>query len=91
MSKFERGEPSEYEVVWKSGHVDRFVAHQVSWPHSGSILEGEFSRDGRVHFHAEVEGNWTLILSAQEDDIATIRNVTETQDSSWIESGGGEV
>jgi hypothetical protein len=77
--KIERGAPDEYEVVWKTGHVDRFVAHQVSWPHSGNLIGG-ISRDGRVQFHAEIEGDWKLILSAQEDDIATIRNVTQTQE-----------
>lgn len=60
-----RGELTTYEILWMSGYVERIKAHQVSWP---GIR--------RVNFHAELDGKWTLILSALIDDIRLIRECT---------------
>lgn len=84
METIERGPADEFEVVWKNGHVDRFKAHQVTWPDSSFSL-ATMMHDGpmkprRVQFHAEIEGRWTLMLSALEDDISVIRNVTHARD-----------
>lgn len=83
MSEFERGEPDEFEIVWKTGHVDRLKAHQVTWPHSdifGGVFGGRPAGPPHVLFHGEVDGRWRLLLSALEGDIATVRNVTQVGD-----------
>jgi len=71
----DRGPVTTYEITWKTGHTERFAAHQVSWAGRTSGLFGESCGAPRVLFHAEIEGRWTLLLSALEDDIRTIRNV----------------
>lgn len=82
MEKLERGEPDVYEIVWMSGHVERVSAHQVTWPSRGiAMMRGIMNMPAeqgpsKVQIHAEVDGKWTLMLSAREDDIRTMRLVT---------------
>jgi len=75
--------PQKYEITWQAGHVETVIAHQVA--HSSqriqvsALLNGEFATEAegqRITFHAEVDGRWTLQLSAMESDIRTIRNIT---------------
>lgn len=70
-------EPQRYELTWLSGHVETVIAHQVSWPNNSVRLFGRSDVPQRIQFHAEVEGRWTLQLSALEDDLRTVRNVTD--------------
>lgn len=77
------GPLQQYEITWMSGHVETIPAHQVSYPHRGfafteSATLGMESDNGapRVQLHAEIDGRWQLVLSAREDDIRTMRNVT---------------
>lgn len=70
----DRGEPTTYEITWMSGHVERIKAHQVSWPDNLRALFDQAPRPARVLFHAEIDGRWTLQLSALVDDIRLIRN-----------------
>jgi hypothetical protein len=81
---FNHGPLQTYEVHWMSGHVETVPAHQVSYPHRGmalfadSVMSGLASDAGapRVKIHAEIDGRWQLMLSAREEDIRTMRNVT---------------
>lgn len=79
---FKYGRPDVYEVTWMSGHVERVLAHQVTYPHAGMVVAGEVfglaSEAGapRVRMHAEIDGNWCLTLAAREEDIRTLRLVT---------------
>ncbi|MFF7329744.1 hypothetical protein [Streptomyces sp. NPDC008150] len=73
-----------YEITWQTGHVETVIAHQVSHDTlraKVAILgDGTFGTDSegaRIRFHAEVDGRWTLQLSALEADIRTIRNITK--------------
>ncbi|MFG3585039.1 hypothetical protein [Streptomyces sp. NPDC047990] len=75
--------PQVYEITWQTGHVETVIAHQVTHDalkvRVAAIGEGAFasnSEGARIKFHAEVDGLWTLQLSAFEADIRTIRNVT---------------
>lgn len=69
--------PRTYEITWQSGHVETVLAHQVTWPGAGAGLFGRTdSRPPRVQFHAEIDGIWSVTLSAPEDDIRIIRDVT---------------
>ncbi|WP_416477096.1 hypothetical protein [Streptomyces sp. LKA04] len=75
--------PQVYEVTWQSGHVERVIAHQVisgsSRVRVAALGDNSFatsSEDTRLTFHAEVDGQWVLQLSALETDIRTIRNIT---------------
>lgn len=71
-----RGEPDVYEITWQSGHVETVIAHQVSWPTNAANLFHNANVPTRIQFHAEVEGRWTLQLSALEDDLRTVRCIT---------------
>lgn len=71
MTGTERPEPTTYQLIWENGHVENVTAHQVSYP--GNLRPGGRQR---IEFHADVEGQWVLQLSALMDDIRTIRNVT---------------
>lgn len=70
----------EYEVTWKSGHIDTFRASQISWPNAarraGIFFDADPSAPNIVCFHDSIDGKWTLILRANEDDIEAIRNLT---------------
>lgn len=81
MSDYERGPIQTYEVVWMSGHVERVLAHQVTlpMPDMGGIFSAISTTTDRVRmvtFHAEIDGHWMVTLTAREEDIRTIRNVT---------------
>jgi hypothetical protein len=79
--RYDYGPLKTFEITWTSGHVERIAAHQVSWPGNAFSLSSlAFGQAGpepkrRVQFHADLDGKWTLQLSALEDDIRTIRNV----------------
>lgn len=81
------GEPDRYEITWMSGHIETIPAHQVSWPHRGAyMMRDVFGTAGagdkgpdRIQMHAELDGRWKLTLSAREEDIRTIRLVTEAE------------
>jgi hypothetical protein len=68
--------PRTYEITWQSGHVETVIAHQVTYPDAFSFFGGRSSRPTRIQFHAEVDGVWALQLSAVEDDIRTVRDIT---------------
>lgn len=70
--------PQRYEITWQSGHVETVIAHQVSWPNNAFNFfgGGSSTRPSRIQFHAEIDGRWTLQLSALEDDLRTVRNIT---------------
>jgi hypothetical protein len=83
MSHYENVQPQVYEITWQSGHIETVTAHQVSYDslrmRITALGDGAFGTDSegaRIQFHAEVDGRWTLQLSAHEADIRTIRNIT---------------
>lgn len=79
------GPVQRYEVTWMSGHIETVLAHQVTYPHAGLAMLGmggmlAGSRESgppRVQMHAEIDSRWVLTLSAREEDIRTMRLVTE--------------
>lgn len=76
-----RGPVQVYEVVWRSGHVERVLAHQVAWPGAGAALfSGMSGKPQQIHFHAEIDGRWMPTLIADEADIIqTVRLVTQDE------------
>jgi hypothetical protein len=74
----ERGPLQSFELTWSSGHVETIKAHQVSYQ-GNSPMFGDPGRKARIDFHGEIDGHWMLILSALEDDLARIRNTTQTE------------
>lgn len=64
---YESPTPDVYELTWMSGHVERIVAHDVSYA------------NGRVLFLADANGRMRIQLSSLEEDLRTIRNVTEDE------------
>jgi len=77
----DRGPVQTYEVVWRSGHVERVQAHQVSWPGQGARALGWAPSDKpqQICFHAEIDGHWLPTLIADEADIQTVRLITEDE------------
>lgn len=80
---FNYGPVQRYEITWMSGHIETVLAHQVMYPHAGMALVGEMfgtAREAgapRIRMHAEIDGQWVLTLSAREEDIRTMRLVTD--------------
>jgi hypothetical protein len=83
MHEFKYGAPDIYEVTWMSGHIERVPAHQVTYPEAGLALARSVFNIGteggtpRVRIHAEINGNWRLVLAAREADIRSLRLVTD--------------
>jgi len=74
-----RGEPDVYEIVWMSGHVETVLAHQVSYPGGLPAFLGAPEGKPRIRMHAEIDGRWKPTLDALEEDIRTIRLVTDAE------------
>lgn len=77
------GQVDLYEITWMSGHIETVPAHQVTYPHAGMVMARMFSSTEtaevgppRVQLHAELNGRWVLTLSAREEDIRSMRLVT---------------
>ena len=73
----------EYQIIWKSGYIEQVIACQVLCPNNGLRL-GLFGTPdpdapNLVMFHASIDGQWVLVLSANADEIETIRNVSATK------------
>ncbi|GIE46393.1 hypothetical protein [Actinoplanes lobatus] len=87
MSDYDYGPVDTYEITWMSGHIERVLAHQVSYPAAGmalmrsmgAVTVGVEGGAPRVRMRAEINGRWTLTLSAREEDIRTMRLVTEPE------------
>ncbi|WP_225320646.1 hypothetical protein [Streptomyces luteolifulvus] len=73
---YESPTPDVYELIWMSGHVERIVAHDVSYA------------NGRVLFLADADGRMRIQLSTLEEDLRTIRNVTDDEVLLLPEGGG---
>lgn len=80
------GPVQRYEITWMSGHIETVLAHQVTYPHAGFAMFAAGMVDGlrpagpaRVQLHAEINDRWVLTLSAREEDIRTMRLVTEDE------------
>lgn len=83
LGGFEYGPLQTYEVTWTSGHVEKIRCHQVSYSGGSAGLDvlatiGLKTQQGdrRIHLHGMIDRHWRLILSAREDDIASLRLVT---------------
>lgn len=88
MSDYDHGPLRTYEITWKSGHVETVQGHQVTFDshriHVDSLFGGAFGTtatavshvEPRFSIHGEIDGHWRLILTAQEADLLSIRDVT---------------
>lgn len=77
---YDYGDIQTYEIVWRSGHVERVLAHQVTYPGAGAeLLHGRTRTYRVIEFHGQIDGRWLLTLRADEDDIQTVRLVTEDE------------
>lgn len=87
LPTYDPGPLQTYEITWTSGHVETVQGHQVSWPANASMFStpGQV-RPSRVVIHGYFGSHFRLVLSALEDDIRTIRNITA--DESLPRDGG---
>jgi hypothetical protein len=71
--------PTSTKSSGRTVHVDRVKAHQVTWPNNGRRFAVGLSVDlpSIMHFHAEVDGRWTLMLVVDEDELLIVRNVSQ--------------
>ncbi len=78
-STYEYGPLRPYQIIWRSGHVETVMAHQVTLPQLGSFISAYFGtaetapRASRLTVHGEVNGRWTLILDADYADVQSVR------------------
>lgn len=80
--RYDHGPLRTYEVTWTSGHVETVQAHQVLMPPDEFGLFSVATRTDRVRnvrFHGEIDGHWQLVLCAREDEIRSIRDVTQPE------------
>lgn len=84
LDGYDYGRPDEFEIVWRSGAVDRFLAHQVTHPNNaGMSLFGASAPNARriIQFHGCFDNHWRCVLIADEDDMHSVRNVTRMGDA----------
>lgn len=75
--RYDHGPLVTYEIIWRSGHVERIEAHQVLWPQTPSILSAPATdATPRVLFHGSFDGRWRLVLVADEADLLSVRDVS---------------
>lgn len=83
MSTYDHGPLDTYEVIWKSGHVERVQAHQVLWPNGINLFDDQRPKREHVMIHGEIDGRWKLILAAPVEDVLSVRRITAD-----VETGG---
>lgn len=76
--EYDNGPLQTFEITWLNGHVEQVRGHQVTTTGGGGIL-GPGPR--RFTIHGDIHGHWRLIITALEDDVRIIRNVTEGE---WV-------
>lgn len=74
----EYGPVERYEVVWNNGRKEVVLAHQCLLPQGSFGLSG----GGRpnIDFHAEIWGNWGLVLSVNPKEVKYVRNLDRCPD-----------
>ena len=77
MSAVDRGPLQEYEIVWRSGHIDRVCAHQATYRGGDSLFSRGAPTPERFMLHGEIDGQWMLLFDALRDELLSIRNVTQ--------------
>ncbi len=77
-TRYERGPLCTYEVTWTNGHVEHVQGHQCLMPRPQFPLLGEsgMPQVPRWSIHGEFDGHWRLVLSARDEDIRTVRNLS---------------
>lgn len=73
---YDHGPLRPYQVIWRSGHVETIMAHQVLLPSLPLFSDEPGPRSNRLTIHGEIDGHWTLILDADYSDISSVRLVT---------------
>lgn len=68
--------PRKYELVWRTGQVEYIEATGVLYS-AGSSLSGLGDGEAHIQFRLQTPDHWKLVLSAAEDQLKTIRDVTE--------------
>lgn len=82
-TRYDYGPLQTYEITWRSGHVERIQAHQVTYPQAGMVLGAsglgllaEQRGESQIRFHGQIDGMWRLVLCTDEALIQTVRLVT---------------
>lgn len=78
---YDHGPLRTYEITWTNGHVEQVKGHQVMSSGMTDGLFGHSPRRPRFTIHGEFDGHWLLVLTAPEDDVRIIRDVTAGE---WV-------
>lgn len=79
MSEHDYGPLRTYEITWQNGHVEKVQGHQVQFSGGGMFGEPE---PKRFTIHGMFPGrHWRLVISAPEEDVRIVRDVTEGE---WV-------
>jgi hypothetical protein len=91
VSDFDYGHLRTYEVVWRSGHIETVQGHQVTFSSTVAMFSHGTPRPPRFSIHGDFpreDGgtDWRLVLHGLEDDVITIRDVTDAEKISGEEA-----
>lgn len=84
--KYDYGPLRTYEIIWNSGHTETLQGHQLlfeSWGLGarGLLFPGAPAlQRPRMMIHGEFGGHWRLVLAVPEDDILSVRDVTDREE-----------
>lgn len=83
MSEHEYGPMRTWEITWTDGRVEHASGHQILTPGPEYSLMSAYLGTGsgmtvrrRWMIHASIDGVWSLVFSAPDADIHTVRDVT---------------
>lgn len=89
--RYDHGPLRTYQIIWRSGHIETVQGHQVTFDSHVDMFRSGPPRPGRFNIHGDFpkeDGgtDWRLVLHGLEDDIITIRDVTDAEQISGKDS-----
>lgn len=75
MSDYDYGPLQEWEIIWRTGHVEHVQGHQIQME-SGGFVRRE---NPRLIIHGRFGKYWRLVLCVPEEDILSVRLTGDAQ------------
>lgn len=96
MSDYDHGPLRTYRITWRSGQAETVQGHQVLFDsHRLSSMAGFSALFGgtaagtrsdlppRFTIHGSFDGHWRMVMTAPEEDMLSVRDVTEDAPLPW--------
>ena len=81
MSGRDDGPLRSWEITWRSRPPEVVQGHQVTWDYGNGnpfLFPGEGAAEPRFFVHGMFPGGrWRLVLTGRQQDVITIRDVTD--------------